>query len=297
MKSIVSIFSLLIVLTVAVDANADGFVNILSVDHADGKAGQYFNFNNAEVDKIMCNQTWGNKQVAVRDNTTGKVSKAILWRKPNGGSAGDGHGRWDDGTASGNQWRAGSSFTILNTTSVKILSANHSSGAPGQYFNFNNSDVDKVLGRTNWNDQTFLVQDNKRRGVRAVKLWRKVNGGAVGDGHGRFVNNPSPNQWAVGDVFTIVPAKAIQVKSVDHATGTRGQYFNFYISEVDAILNGNSWGGKKMNIMDGKTGRTSTGVLWRKSNGGSNGDGHGRWDDGSAGKNLWKTGDVFFILK
>ena len=295
--AVTTMLACLFLLAIQSQAIADGVVKALSVDHSTGAQGQYFNFDNAAVDKIICNQTWGGTRVPIRNNSTGKVSTAILWRKPNGGSLGDGHGRWDDGSAAANQWRAGQTFTILNTSTIKVLSANHSSGKTGQYFNFNTKDIDKMLGRTDWNNQTFLIQDNKRPGVGAVILWRSANGAAVGDGHGRFANGAAPNQWAVNDLVSIIPAQSLRVESVDHTSGNTGKYFNFYISKVDAALKTTDWGGKKLTVMDSKSGRTSTAILWRSANGGSVGDGHGRWDDGSAKNGQWKTGDLFLIMR
>ena len=90
-----------------------GTFEVLSVDHAQGNIGKYFNFNIIEVDGILGNPDWDGINIQIRNDETGQVSEAILWRASNGGSVGDGHGRWDDGTAAPWQWRAGDSITIL----------------------------------------------------------------------------------------------------------------------------------------------------------------------------------------
>ena len=90
-----------------------GVFDVKSVDHAQGNIGKYFNFNVDEVDVILGHTGWSGITVQVRNDRTGRVSKVVLWRSNNGGSVGNGHGRWDDGTAAPGQWMVGDKVTVL----------------------------------------------------------------------------------------------------------------------------------------------------------------------------------------
>ena len=91
---------------------------VLSIEHSDVGAvdGAYFHFNISSVDKILGRTTWGGLSFHVKQTRTGKIEKAVLWRSPNGGSVGDGHGRWDDGSASQSlsQWMVGDKIIIFH---------------------------------------------------------------------------------------------------------------------------------------------------------------------------------------
>ena len=118
LSTIMVVISTLFVSVIAQDL---GTFEVLSVDHSQGNIGKYFNFNVEEVDKIIGNEDWGGTTIQIRNDETGHISQAILWRSRNGGSVGDGHGRWDDGTASPGQWRVGDSITILEDSIIAAL--------------------------------------------------------------------------------------------------------------------------------------------------------------------------------
>jgi len=77
-----------------------GAVSVLSVDHVHGAYGQYFNFLNSQVDKILGRKDWNDRRFFVRQDRTGKTSTAVIWRHPNGGSIGDGCNLPSDGATS-----------------------------------------------------------------------------------------------------------------------------------------------------------------------------------------------------
>ncbi|MCG7866414.1 MAG: hypothetical protein JAY74_08555 [Candidatus Thiodiazotropha taylori] len=91
------------------------------------------------------------------------------------------------------------------------------------------------------------------------------------------------------------PLASIPILSVDHQSNRKGQFFNFDISNIDNIVGNQEWGNKRFVIMHGSTSEIATAILWRHSNGGSIGDGHGRWLS-EADKNQWKQGDNFIIV-
>ncbi len=183
-----------------------GTFKVLSVDHAQGSIGQYFNFNISEVDGIIGNPNWDGINVQIRNEETGQVAKAILWRASNGGSIGDGHGRWDDGTAAPWQWRAGDNITILGKGVFDVKSVDHAQGNIGKYFNFSVAEVDAIFGHTEWGGIVVQVRNNRTGKVSKAILWRSSNGGSVGDGHGRWDDGTAaPGQWMVGDKATVFP--------------------------------------------------------------------------------------------
>jgi hypothetical protein len=90
------------------------------------------------------------------------------------------------------------------------------------------------------------------------------------------------------------------VQSNDHAFGPNylGQYFNYYNADVSFALGGKSvasWKNGHYLVKNLRTGKTATVVMWSTPNGGSKGEGHGRYTSG-ASKGQWQTGDrVVFV--
>ena len=89
-------------------------VIVLSVDHKDKTVGKYFNFDVKNFDSFFKSQTWKEKTLKVRNERTNKIGKAIVWRSANGGSSGDGHGRWDPYARSKpGQWETGDTILLI----------------------------------------------------------------------------------------------------------------------------------------------------------------------------------------
>lgn len=82
-------------------------VLVLSNDHVSGEQsrGTYFNFDVAAASKAYGEKIRYNHKYLMKNKRTGKTAMAVLWTKPNGGSVGDGHGRWDDGSAQRNDFQ------------------------------------------------------------------------------------------------------------------------------------------------------------------------------------------------
>lgn len=72
-----------------------------------------------------------------------------------------------------------------------VLSIDHGKPFPnlmerGKYFNFMISDVDALLGRTDWDGEEFTIINHRFEGALKVKMFRSAYGGSYGaDGHGR----------------------------------------------------------------------------------------------------------------
>ena len=88
-------------------------LEVLSVNHSSGTIGKYFNFNTSSVNTITDSNEWSNKNFLIVQSRTMKIGPAVLWEEPNGGSPGDGHGRWFQGAAI-DDWKAGDEIIIVS---------------------------------------------------------------------------------------------------------------------------------------------------------------------------------------
>jgi hypothetical protein len=79
------------------------YIKVVSVDHAHGAAGQYFNFFKSEAQRMGLEDT---VEVDVYHPRTNKIFKVVMWMSPNGGSSGDSHGRKTP-SASAGDWQVG----------------------------------------------------------------------------------------------------------------------------------------------------------------------------------------------
>jgi aspartate 1-decarboxylase len=178
---------------------------------------------------------------------------------------------------------------LFNTSGeFTVLSNDHASGLIGQYFNFSVDVVNAVLGRSLVDGEELKVENRRTGQTGLAVLWTRANGGSIGDGHGRWVSGAAPGQWEVGDVLTV---RSFTVLSNDHASGLVGQYFNFDVDVVSAALGRVLVNGEELNVQNLRTGETKTAVFWTHANGGSAGDGHGRWVSGAA-PGQWEVGDL-----
>jgi hypothetical protein len=95
-----------------VDASGRGDVNkvflVWSTDHASGvNGGTYFNYDVASASAANGGDpVVNNANYMVTNLRSGKYGQVILWTGANGGSRGDGHGRWDPDRNDGD-WRVG----------------------------------------------------------------------------------------------------------------------------------------------------------------------------------------------
>ena len=93
--------------------------------------------------------------------------------------------------------------------------------------------------------------------------------------------------------------ECILVQSIDHGSGIEGKFFNFFVYDVVAYL-GNNWTSGTIVMIDqyrdgARVEVDQAVVLWNTTNGGTLGDGHGRYHSStftpSAGQ--WEIGDYF----
>merc|ERR1739848_768905 len=94
----------------------EGCVEVKSVDHNSQNDGRYFNFLNAEVNSVL-GEEFGYADTYIIDQYRNgqrfqEHEEVILWNIPNGGSSGDGHGRYNANglTAEDGQWQIGDQF-------------------------------------------------------------------------------------------------------------------------------------------------------------------------------------------
>ena len=74
---------------------------ILSNDHNFGAIGQYFNFDVATADCTLGTPFLHNTVYNVFYSGDNSFRSVVIWRNPNQGSVGDGHGRKNSGAAGG----------------------------------------------------------------------------------------------------------------------------------------------------------------------------------------------------
>lgn len=175
--------------------------------------------------------------------------------------------------------------------SFVVQSNNHSNGKVGMYFNFDINKIDQLLGGTGWNNIRITAKNHDANKTSTVVLWRSRNGGSH-SGHGRWNSNAGTGQWRVGDRISLFAKGKISVLSTDHADGTYGKFFNFSVDQVDRLLRNTAWTNKRFKALG--NGRIGTVVLWRTPNGGSRGNGHGRWDS-SPRPGQWRVNDTILI--
>jgi len=92
-----------------------GQLTVLSNDHSNGAAGMYFNFDVGVATAVLGAAPDANTFTITqyRDGTAIKTALAIFWSGANGGSVGDGHGRWHPyDEAQAGQWEVGDKISL-----------------------------------------------------------------------------------------------------------------------------------------------------------------------------------------
>lgn len=269
--------------------------DVLSIDHAHGVIGKYFNFDSSAAEAALGRPLQSEDSFSVRNERTGNNVQVVIWNNPNGGSVGDAHGRFISGAAPG-QWEVGDRITLLGHGEVagfEVLSNDHAHGVIGKYFNFNLADAVQAVGRQLSGTNRFRVR-NERTGTSAlVVVWSNPNGGSVGDAHGRLDSGAAPGDWEVGDSLTL---PYLEVLSNDHSSGREGQYFNFDWASAMEALGRQFSQTERITVRNERTGQAGLVVMWGSPNGGSVGDAHGRWDSG-AGIGDWEAGDIVTFMQ
>lgn len=74
----------------------------------------------------------------------------------------------------------------------------------GRYFDFDAAELDKALGRTDWDQHVFLVSKSRDRGFRRAVLWRGRDD-APGGARGRLLPTGKPGDWKKDETFYLVP--------------------------------------------------------------------------------------------
>jgi len=186
---------------------------VLSVDHSSGTNGKYFNFNVKDVNQALQDQGYDHgllphEVIMIKQLRTGACALAILWPSPNGGSVGDGHGRWAKGATSF-QWSPNDKIELVlpkacpTVKQCRVHSTNHAENKPGIFFNMWVNRVKSVVSTPLKNTNIFTAH-NLRTGKKGnIVFWTAKNGGST-DGHGRWETDwTSEYEWATGDCVEI----------------------------------------------------------------------------------------------
>jgi len=197
-------------------------------------------------------------------------------------------------------------YAVQSSSNIlTVLSTDHNDYSDGKYFNFDIAIIDDFLGRSDWNNEVFIVFHQRTETQRRVRVWRDNNGGSVGNGHGRIdpKDASTTNDWQTDDIVELTDISpydtdTFEVQSVDHSNlFSDGRYFNFDISAIDTILGRSDWDSEIFTVYNDRTQISLNVRIWRDNNGGSVGDGHGRrepYDDSS--RSDWETGDLLTFI-
>lgn len=192
-------------------AVADG-IDVLSVDHANGIPGMYFNFDVASAGDVLGRPLTNDEVLWAMKEGSDTWRQVVMWTNPNGGSVGDGHGRLDPyGSAGSGDWSEGDHMILAHPPMVEVLSTDHTSGTTGKYFNFNQAAAAQSLGRPVITNEVLWALTSS--GARQVIVWTNNNGGSSGDAHGRLNSGASSGDWNPGDFFGLV-ASAVSPPSL-----------------------------------------------------------------------------------
>ena len=86
---------------------------------------------------------------------------------------------------------------------MDVLHTNHwMDGDTGEYFYFSATDFGEMLGRSNWDGETFdVIQAGSQNWSGKVKVWEKSmwNGGP----NGRRASGSQPGQWKPSDTIEL----------------------------------------------------------------------------------------------
>ena len=204
-----------------------------------------------------------------------------------------------------------------------ILSNDHSQGQLGQYFNFDISTVNCILGQNQQlsfgsDGNIFDVFYSGDNSIRKVKMWVGPNGGTIGDGHGRSEpESTSINfNWAIGEwigfnninvecgcnVTTTINdfECSFPIQTIEEYTGNHedGKYFTFDPSIAECTLGSEISFGQVFNIFYSGDNSFREVILWIRE---EENIGSGRknaisgWDDLSI--NDWQVGERIAFLE
>lgn len=186
-----------------------------------GHKGQYFQFDGRSVTAALGRANWMNEVFMLYNYRSKQTVEVILWgpRVP--------HGRVEPSARKrSSDWQDGDRFALLDGFEVKSIDHRHAPN--GEYFNFMNGKVDKILGRTDWSGDKFMVYNERLSRTKEVVIWNTANGGSIGDGHGRVEPHSSKRStdWRPTDVLTILrPAAATFSATYSHSIGNEAFYY------------------------------------------------------------------------
>lgn len=180
---------------------------------------------------------------------------------------------------------------------IEVQSVDHVQGIDGKYFNFNKDRAELLLERQMGSMETWNVQCLAHPGqVTEVTVWNQMNGGTIGEAHGRLSVGAAEGDWQAGDCLVLIDeCDGISVLSTDHVSGTLGKYFNFDKANAEEVLGHQMLVEEDLRVQVKRTGEETVVKVWNQDNGGSDGDAHGRLSV-SAAQGNWQVGDCLTVL-
>ena len=86
---------------------------------------------------------------------------------------------------------------------IHVLGIGHLKGSDGKYFNFAASELDKALGRLDWDGNKIVISRKKGGPTDTVSVWRQVPVNGVGDAYGRIEPVANVDDWRVNYEFYV----------------------------------------------------------------------------------------------
>lgn len=169
-------------------------INILSTKHVSDRKNKYFHFDSRDI-----NLSHGDTRFLRGVNTrTGKYLNIVVWGYNNGGTKGDSHGKVFDENVSFKENDRINIFEIIPT--IKVLCTEHQFGPEykGMYFHFS-PENQKFR-----NEQEYLFYIPKINIRKKIIIWTNVNGGTLGEMHGRYVKGAKKYDFYKDDILVLL---------------------------------------------------------------------------------------------
>ena len=93
-------------------------------------------------------------------------------------------------------------WTRLKQVSITISALDGDQGRPGQYFQFDATKLDELLGEDAWSGRKFVAVVPQLGAVEPVRLWLEEADGRIG--MGRTERDLPTLSWTIGEILIIL---------------------------------------------------------------------------------------------
>jgi hypothetical protein len=172
-----------------------------------------------------------------------------------------------------------------NEVYVRNIEHSHGWSSNGKYAHITKKMIDVLTGRTTWSNENFRLMNVRTGKVGTAVIWRGHNrlGGKSTEAHLRWNdgNCCGTSDWRPCDKLRLVDynpkdetcpgtlaANEVFVHNIEHNHGrsSQGKYAHIPFSVIDAIAGRTSWSNQDFRMMNVRTGKVGTAVIWRGHN-------------------------------